>query len=516
MRTSKAWHGVRLRWVEASGDPDAEPARVQLPASWSDAAAAAVAAMAPGCRMIALPELAEGWMTPAAVRADEAGLFTRASFKAALHDLLIRRRGAPGQAIWEKHLASGQDTPRFVFNLPAFLDPGVGFDCDGFRDAIDIATVALTVLRPDARRLALGFADLDGLLAGLGLDYDSQAARDVAASIAALLRGRAECTSARLSEITGRRFGAESWASPPGHHGLDHQPIPRLAAAALEAFAEAAALPSCAHESVAALSDCDAAEALLGVETIGLAPAFSRTGPEGALTSATRHLLAARNMSPETALAGMLRGELVLAVPSAEAHAAMHGAVAAIMPTPPLRQFPAMARQETRDAAPVSPPVAIAVDLPTRRSGTMQKASVGSHRLYLRTAEYADGRLGEISITLQKEAPAFRALMDAFATAVSLGLQHGVPLESFVEAFVGMRFGTAGAVDGDPSVGSATSIIDYVFRHLAAAHLGRIIPDPEESAAHQGPQTAEPAPTLPLELPREAPEARRRRLRLVS
>jgi hypothetical protein len=85
-----------------------------------------------------------------------------------------------------------------------------------------------------------------------------------------------------------------------------------------------------------------------------------------------------------------------------------------------------------------------------------------------------------------------------------------------VEAFVGTRFGTAGMVEGDPAVGSATSIIDYVFRHLAAAHLGRTIPDPEESAVVQGSASAEPAPTLPLDLPREAPEARRRRLRLVS
>jgi hypothetical protein len=262
--------------------------------------------------------------------------------------------------------------------------------------------------------------------------------------------------------------------------------------------------------------DSDAAEALLGVETTGLAPAFARTGPSGALTRATRHLLAARNLSPEMALAGMLRGDLVLSTPSPEAHAAMHGLVSAILPTPPLRQLPTAGRRIPGDAAAVSPPAAVAVDLPTRRSGTMQKASVGSHRLYLRTAEYADGKLGEIGITLQKEAPAFRGLMDAFATAVSLGLQHGVPLEPFVEAFVGTRFGTAGAVEGDPAVRSATSIIDYVFRHLAAAHLGRAIPDPEENGLAQGSHAAEPAPTLPLDLPREAPEARRRRLRLVS
>jgi hypothetical protein len=511
MRTSKAWHGVRLRWVEAAGDPDAQVSRVQLPASWSDAAAAAVAAMAPGARMIGLPALAEGWMAPAALRADEAGLFPKASFTAALHDLLIRRRGVPGQAIWEAPKASGQDRPRFVFNLPAFFDPVTGFDCDGFRDAVDIATVTLTVLRPDARRLALGFADLDGLLAALGIDYDSQAGRDIAASIAAVLRGRAECTSARLSDITGRSFCPESWASPPGGLGPEHPRLPGLAAAARAAFAEAAALPSCAHESVAAITECDAAEALLGVETTGLAPAFSRTGPDGALTRATRHMLAARDLSPEMALAQMLRGELTIATPSQPAHVAMHAAVGAIMPVPALRALAAAERPGSGDAGRASPPVAVAVDLPTRRTGTMQKTSVGSHRIYLRTAEYGDGKLGEIGITLQKEAPAFRGLMDAFATAVSLGLQHGVPLEPFVEAFVGTRFGTAGAVEGDPMVRSATSIIDYVFRHLAAAHLGRTIPDPEESG-----QTAEPAPTLPLDLPREAPEARRRRLRLVS
>ena len=516
MKTSKAWRGVRLRWVEAAGDPDARPIRIQLPTSWDDGAAAAMAAMVPTARMIALPDLAEVWMARAARCADEAGLFAQASFAAALHDLLLKRRGAPGQAVWEKPKASGDETVRFVFNLPAFLEPGGSFDCDGFRDAVEIATVALTVLRPDARRLALGFADLDGLLAGLGLDYDSQIARDVAVSVAMLLRGRAECTSARLIGITGRKYQPESWSAPQGQTGNGLHRLADLMEAAREALAEAAALPFCAHESVAALSDCDAAEALLGAETIGLAPAFSRTGPDGTLTRATRHLLAARGLSPELALARVLEGDPIFSAPPPGAHAAMSLAVGRVMPVPVPRQVPASATGETGRTAPVSPAPAIAVELPTRRSGTMQKASVGSHRLYLRTAEYADGKLGEIGITLQKEAPAFRGLMDAFATSVSLGLQHGVPLEPFVEAFVGTRFGTAGIVEGDPSVGSATSIIDYVFRHLAAAHLGRVIPEPEESGATQVMQGTEPAPTLPLDLPREAPEARRRRLRLVS
>jgi ribonucleoside-diphosphate reductase alpha chain len=513
MRASKAWNGVRLRWVEAAGDPDSMPSRVFLPASWDDGSASAIAALLPDARMLTLPDLAGAWIGRAAQRADEAGLFAHASLAAALHDLLIRRRGVPGAVLWLKPTVPSGETPRFVLNLPAFLDSGAVFDLDGFREAAEIATVTMTLLCPNARRLALGFADLDGLLAGLGLDYDSAAARDVAACLAALLRGRAECASARLAGITGLSVRPELWAAPPAQ-----AVVPGLAEAARQAFADAAALAGCGHESVAALSDADAAEALLGAETTGLAPAFSRTSQDGVLTKATRHLLAARGLSSEAALARLLRGEAILPLASAEAHAAMHAAVAAMIPVPSLRVIK-LARPTDMVASPpasVSPSPAVAMDLPTRRSGTMQKASVGGHRLYLRTAEYADGKLGEIGITLQKEAPAFRALMDAFAGAVSLGLQHGVPLEQFVEAFVGTRFGAAGAVEGDPTVGSATSIIDYVFRHLAAAHLDRRIPEPEESIAGQGGPSHEPAPTLPLDLPREAPEARRKRLRLVS
>lgn len=509
MKTSRAWNGVRLRWVSAAGDPDRDPVRVLVPASWDDGAAAAVAAIMPQARMASLPDLAEAWIAPAALGADEAGLFAQPAFAAALHDLLLRRRAAPGQAIWQRSAEAAEAAPRFVFSLPAFLETDGRFDICGFSDAVEIATVALTVLRPEARRLALGFADLDGLLAGLGLDYDSQPARDVAACIAALLRGRAETVSARLAGITQQSFCAESWGPPPAQ-----TVVPGLAEAARATFAEAAALPRWGHESLAALTEADAAEALLGVETTGLAPAFARTGPTGVITRATRLGLAARGLSPEAALAKALQGEAVLPVASAAGHGAMHIAVARIIPVQPIRAIRAAPQAEV--ARPVSPPAAAALELPVRRSGTMQKASVGGHRLYLRTAEYEDGKLGEIGITVQKETPAFRALMDAFATAVSIGLQHGVPLEPFVEAFIGTRFGTAGPVEGDPAVGAATSIIDYVFRHLAVAHLGRMIPEPEEAPAPAASAVIEPGPTLPLDLPLDAPEARRRRLRLVS
>ena len=158
-------------------------------------------------------------------------------------------------------------------------------------------------------------------------------------------------------------------------------------------------------------------------------------------------------------------------------------------------------------------------ELPGRRVGYTQKASVGGHKLFVRTGEYEDGALGEIVIALHKEGAAFRGLMDNFALAVSLGLQHGVPLERFVEAFTFTRFGPAGAVEGDPAVHAATSLLDYAFRHLAANYLGRRdIPEAEiEEADTVGHGARDQSPLLPLDLPAEAsPRARRRGLRVVS
>jgi len=111
--------------------------------------------------------------------------------------------------------------------------------------------------------------------------------------------------------------------------------------------------------------------------------------------------------------------------------------------------------------------------LPDRRSGYTQKAIVGGHKIYLRTGEYEDGQLGEIFLDMHKEGAAFRSLMNAFAIAISLGLQHGVPLEEFVEAFVFTRFQPNGPVTGNPHIKMSTSVIDYVFRELAISYLGR-------------------------------------------
>ncbi|WP_342362000.1 vitamin B12-dependent ribonucleotide reductase [Terrarubrum flagellatum] len=111
--------------------------------------------------------------------------------------------------------------------------------------------------------------------------------------------------------------------------------------------------------------------------------------------------------------------------------------------------------------------------LPSRRKGYTQKAKIGGHTIFLRTGEYADGRLGEIFLDMNKEGSALRALINNFAISVSLGLQYGVPLEEYVDAFVFTRFEPAGFVQGNDTIKNATSILDYVFRELAISYLGR-------------------------------------------
>jgi len=122
--------------------------------------------------------------------------------------------------------------------------------------------------------------------------------------------------------------------------------------------------------------------------------------------------------------------------------------------------------------------------LPQRRKGYTQKAIVGGHKVYLRTGEYGDGTLGEIFIDMHKEGAGFRAMMNNFAIAISVGLQYGVPLEEFVDAFTFTKFEPAGIVQGNDSIKNATSILDYIFRELAVSYLDRT------DLAHVKPQGA--------------------------
>ena len=111
--------------------------------------------------------------------------------------------------------------------------------------------------------------------------------------------------------------------------------------------------------------------------------------------------------------------------------------------------------------------------MPDRRKGYIQKASIGNHKVYLHTGEYEDGKIGEIFIDTSKEGELVKALMNNFAIAVSLGLQYGVPLDEFVNAYVDTKFEPSGKVYGNDRILSATSILDYIFRELAISYLNR-------------------------------------------
>ena len=111
--------------------------------------------------------------------------------------------------------------------------------------------------------------------------------------------------------------------------------------------------------------------------------------------------------------------------------------------------------------------------MPDRRKGYIQKATIGNHKVYLHTGEYEDGKIGEIFIDTSKEGELVKALMNNFAIAVSLGLQYGVPLDEFVNAYVGTKFEPSGKVNGNDRILSATSILDYIFRELAISYLNR-------------------------------------------
>jgi len=493
MKHDQAWHGVRMRRIPAAADADAEPRLVTLPAAWDDGAAQALAGLAPGTGPVLLAAAADAWIRPIAARASRVGVTVPLAER--LHRLLLHRRGAPTEPVWQGRA----DSAGFVVNLGAFHDDATGFDAAGFSEAVETATLALLLSGADGPQRApagLGMAGLAHLLAALGLDYASEPARDVARALAAILRDRAASAASALPALFGAaRVGLAAGLPPPAA-----TPVPGLAEAARQA---AAAASGCRWPGLTTIRPAGLAEALLGVETGGIAPAFSPLSEGGGLTRTARAWLAATGLSAESAVAALLAGANPFPVADAAAHAAMHDAVAPFIDAMP-------ARPETTPAP--APASQLRRELPAKRAGYTQKAAVGGHRLYLRTGEYGDGTLGEISVALHKETPAFRGLMDCFCAAVSIGLQRGVPLAEFVDAFTLTRFGPAGVVEGDPAVVSASSLLDYVFRHLAANYLGRR--DIPEAEADEG--LADTVPLLPLDFPTASPRERRRRFRVVT
>ena len=452
--STRTWQGVRMRRIAIAGDPDGAPRTVTLPTSWEDTAAAALADLSSGDGPVTLATAADAWIRPAANAARAAGITLPLGER--LHALLLTRCGAPSADIWRGEPGA---CPAFVLSLPAFHEAGLGLDLELFAEAAEVAALALRFAAPSAQRTAVAISDLAGLLAMLGLPYDSDDARALATRIAVELRKH-------VDKVAGPQSAATTGIIAPGP-----------------------------------------ADALLGVETGGIAPAFSPLSDTGTLTRTARAELAARGITAEQALASALAGNTPFPAVSAAAHTAMHDAVAAHMHAMPMRptQLPAIAigRQE----------------LPARRTGYTQKVGVGGHKLFLRTGEYADGKLGEIFVGLHKEGAAFRGLMDNFSVAVSLGLQHGVPLEDFVEAFTFTRFGPAGLVEGDPAVRRATSLLDYVFRNLAVNYLGKTdLPEAvDEDGDTIGDGARDRSPLLPLDLPREeGPRQRRKALKVIG
>ena len=496
--TGSLWEGVALRRIRIGADPDAPLRALAIPASWEDEAAAALAGLAPGDAAMTLPRAAEAWISRALTRGEKAGLITpREAPRLAegWRALLLTRRGAPGAETWR---GETRPEPRFVLNLPAFLEPEGGFDFEGYAEACALGVVFLDAISSGkALKLRLGFADLAGLLAGLGLTYDSEGARQVAAGIAALTRGAAEAQSGRMAERLGAREPvALIWPEPPGV-----TPLPGLAAAARAALDAAAASPGLRHLALVALAPADAAEALLGAETAGIAPAPGATRavstPAGVVDVPTRAAMHA----PQGRVAALL---------GPVSHAARRQMQQAVSPflhaAPPVPVvLPAAPRP-----APASRPAL------RRQAGQTVHVTVGGHRVALRTAEEA-GALREIAFSLSKEGAAYRSLMDGFAQAVSLGLARGVPLADYVDAFAYTRFGPAGAVEGDPDIPRATSVLDWAFRRLAIDYLGGALPQPEaeDVTPDAVARAAEQSPLLPLDLPAVA-ERPKRNLRVVA
>jgi len=492
------WEGVGLRRTRAAADPDSSLRPIALPLDWEEEAAAAMAALDPGTGPVSLPRLAEGWIRRLTARGIKLGLLASPEeadgLAEALRALVIARRGAPGAETWAGR--DGRGEPRFVLNLPAFLDAAGGFDADAFARACAIGVQALDILAGGrALHLRLGFADLAGLLAAHGLAYDSAEARAVGAAIAALARGAGEAESGRLALVHGAREPvALIWPAPPGSTA-----IPGLAEAARVALDAAAASFGLRHKGVVALSPADEVEALLGAESAGLAPAAGHTRPA---YDAAGNIV---DMPTRAALRAGARAAVLLAPVSAEAREAMAVAVMPFLDAPP----------------PEAPAVAAAARAPLPRAASLPRAepagaetwrvTVGAHRVVLCVTEDDSGQPREIFVSLPRETTAFRAAVEGIAQAVSVGLSQGVPLAQFVDTFAYARIGPGGAVLGDAAIRQAHSVVDWVFRRLAMDYLGRTdLPDPVVEAAEPAPRRMGEPPLLPLELP-AAPSPRRRR-----
>ncbi|MFT8897515.1 MAG: vitamin B12-dependent ribonucleotide reductase [Acetobacter sp.] len=548
MNAHHFWNGVEMRTVMASADPDAPARAITLPADWDDDAASALAEIVTGIGAVSLPRESARWIdsfTSGAPQPDgQSAAPSRGEIISgrSLAWLLILRQAAPTLAVW--HGASDR-RPGFVLNLAAFVLPGEDFAAETFVAALRLLCLVLRTdarvkaarrngelpldeampseptlfdlpvasqttesvstdadmtgnLLPDAPLPIVGeilLTNLDACLAALGLDYDSDDGRDAACSIVAL-----------TTLVSREGTGCDHLPLMPHRHVL-----PGLSAAIRDAWSRAAVDTEAPEARIeTGFSSPGPVDALLGCEACGLAPIFSPLGPDGQLAASTLNRLAARGLSVETALAASLAGESPLLLPTTDAHMRMYRALAGFVDRVPARPDPTMA------PPPRILPRGTLQPLPERHTGIAQKASVGGHRFFLRTAEYEDGTLGEIALTPARESAMVRGLMESFSQAVSIGLQYGAPLEDFVERFAYSSFGPAGTVEGDPVTSYATSILDYAFRALSNLYLQQRLPDAPHEDDNQGNSPLLPFDFKSGETPKPSAPGGRRGLRLVS
>lgn len=515
MTTLLQWNGVRMRTAHVAADPDDLALRaVTLPASWDDEAAIALLQLSGSTGALRLSTEAARWLerfTTLPALPGEPGAKALGPMLAAG---LLERQIAPMASLWQ-----GQIDRRagFVVNLGAFVQEGE-FRGDSFVATLRLACAALRRLHAVNGPMLNGelplfdgpvtapsdvdqqggpagtllLTNLDCCLALLGLDYDSETGRDAACYLSWLATSLA-------------RQGAGPVPLPPVSC-----PIPGLEVTGRQIRDEMEdSLPDIPDRAVieTGFSLPGPVDALLGVESCGLAPIFSPLRDNGHLRVSALSRLAHRGLSLEAALASSVMGDNPLPQPGPDAHLRMHRALTGFVDRMPARPDPAAplslrARLERGVRRP----------LPARHGGFTQRSAIGGHRLYLRTGEYEDGSLGEISLTPGRESAMVRGLLESVGQAVTIGLQYGAPLEAYVEQFAHTRFGPAGTVEGDPVAAYASSLLDYAFRALSDSYLGKRLPD----SAPEDPHVVEEDPMLPLDIPGDLPPRERGRLRLVS
>lgn len=508
MKTRHLWNGVRMRNLQAAIDPDASLYSVTIPAQWEDQTATAILQLCPDYQLdspaIKAETIIANWLVPLCNYKNDSTLKKEWNIQD-WEAILLSQQACPNLSIWKKNISQ---KPSFTINLAAFASTETGFDAQSYRKTLQIVVDSIRLLYqqqfdfidselpfPELKEQntlktssseinpisgTIYLTNLDACLARLGLDYDSNQGRDVACCLAcfATLLATAGCGADylplspdwnALPELTS--LAKKVWELASTEHS---SPLPRIAT----------------NFSIPGPEDL-----LLGSEACGLAPIFSPITEDGRLTVSTIARMAKQGLTPESALAATLSGKLVIQAPSHQAHYMMHHALAGFVTSMPPRPHPAEYPLTSKAILPRG----IRNPLPPRRKGITQKASIAGRGLFLRTGEYEDGSIGEVSITPLKENTMVKGLLDSLGQAISIGLQYGVPLKEFVSAFAYSRFGIAGTVEGDPNAVYATSFLDYSFRVLSDIYLDQPLPD----APNNLNTSEDKIPMLPLDLPEE-------------